>query len=353
MVRIKWAPLNIPLRRRFQTFTVGVHICCLYSLGLYSYIVCGFIFFFGNIWIRAMLLAYFVWIFLDRKRIKDGVRGPGVRWMRDNFFWKAFREYFPIELVKTAELPPNKNYLLACFPHGVISFSVFNNFCSDICKWNELFPKVRINTGTLAMHFNSPFWREIISSWGMVSVSKSTLLQNLTTSHDPNDEVNSDGYCATAVAVLVGGSEEALDARPGSYTLTLKKRKGFIKIAMQSGAAIVPVFSFGENDTFGQINNPPGSKLRTFQDFIKRITGIPPLIILGRGFFQYSFGLLPQRKHIIQVVGAPINVPKCSDPKEEDVERFHKLFMEKLNELFEEHKSKYIQNAENAVLAFR
>jgi len=38
-----------------------------------------------------------------------------------------------------------------------------------------------------------------------------------------------------AVVLVVGGAYEALDARPGSFTLTLKRRKGFVRLAMQHG----------------------------------------------------------------------------------------------------------------------
>jgi len=39
-----------------------------------------------------------------------------------------------------------------------------------------------------------------------------------------------------------------LSAHPGTADLTLKKRIGFIKMAIKEGADLVPVFSFGEND---------------------------------------------------------------------------------------------------------
>ena len=63
----------------------------------------------------------------------------------------------------------------------------------------------------------------------------------------------------------------------------------------------MPTFSFGEVDIYEQVANPPNSLLRKVQTIVKRITGVSPLIVLGRGFFQYSFGFLPQRKHIVQV----------------------------------------------------
>lgn len=37
------------------------------------------------------------------------------------------------------------------------------------------------------------------------------------------------------LAIIVGGAQEALDARPGSYTLLLKNRKGFVRVAIEHG----------------------------------------------------------------------------------------------------------------------
>lgn len=63
-------------------------------------------------------------------------------------------------------------------------------------------------------------------------------------------------------------------------------------------ASLVPVFSFGENEIFDQIT---GSRIRWFQDRLRAVLGLAPCIIKGRGFFQYSVGLLPQRRPIITV----------------------------------------------------
>jgi len=52
----------------------------------------------------------------------------------------------------------------------------------------------------------------------------------------------------SAITIVVGGAAESLYAHPGTNDLTLKKRLGFIKVAIREGAQLVPVFSFGEND---------------------------------------------------------------------------------------------------------
>ena len=64
----------------------------------------------------------------------------------------------------------------------------------------------------------------------------------------------------SAITIVVGGAAESLSAHPGTADLTLKKRYGFIKMAIRAGADLVPVFSFGEND----VSNP--IEVRTVAD---------------------------------------------------------------------------------------
>lgn len=52
---------------------------------------------------------------------------------------------------------------------------------------------------------------------------------------------------------MVGGAPEALLAKPGKPEIILNARKGFIKLAIQLGTDLVPVFGFGENDMVGVI----------------------------------------------------------------------------------------------------
>lgn len=49
-----------------------------------------------------------------------------------------------------------------------------------------------------------------------------------------------------AVIDVVGGSAESLDQKHGTARLTLKNRSGFLRIAIEEGADLVPVFTFGK-----------------------------------------------------------------------------------------------------------
>ncbi|XP_061386585.1 2-acylglycerol O-acyltransferase 2-like, partial [Musca vetustissima] len=230
---------------------------------------------------------------------------------------------------------------------------VTNNMGNNIGKWLKLYPGIRPKIATLDIHFRIPFMREVLRLWGLVSCSKQSLLYYLNKSNDPKHPDNRDGYTSNAVALLVGGAEESLESHPGRYVLVLKNRKGFVKIAIRSGTPIVPSFSFGEVDIFDQVANPPDSMLRKFQSFVKHLTGVSPLIVLGRGLFQYTFGLLPHRRHIVQVVGAPIVVKQMDEPDTQYVNEIHEKVIDSLNEIFEKYKYKYIKDAENTKLVIR
>lgn len=74
-------------------------------------------------------------------------------------------------------------------------------------------------------------------------------------------------------------------------------------------ASLVPVFSFGENDLYKQINNPKGSWLRTIQDAMYDSMGVALPLIYARGIFQHYFGIMPYRK-LIYTVGMYWNTQK-------------------------------------------
>jgi 2-acylglycerol O-acyltransferase 2 len=143
--------------------------------------------------------------------------------------------------------------------------------------------------------------------------------------------------------LVLGGAKESLDARPSSeYILTLKNRKGFVKIGLVNGASLVPVFSFGENDLYEQVANPRGSRIRQIQMIQKRLGYATPFF-KGRGIFQYAVGFIPNRHAIDTYVGEPIELPKLERDQitPDIVDKYHTEYMEALKRLFDTHKAKH------------
>jgi len=58
------------------------------------------------------------------------------------------------------------------------------------------------------------------------------------------------------------------------------------------------------------MDNPEGSKLRSFQTWFKSRFLFTLPMFYGRGMFQYSFGLMPFRRPLTVVVGEPIQTQK-------------------------------------------
>ena len=108
--------------------------------------------------------------------------------------------------------------------------------------------------------------------------------------------------------IVVGGASEALNAFPYTNDLVIKKRLGFIKVALRTGASLVPVFSFGENDIWDQVPNPKGSFIRYMQTVFQRYMSFSPPLFHGRGIFTYNFGFLPYRRPIFTVGKNVINI---------------------------------------------
>jgi 2-acylglycerol O-acyltransferase 2 len=151
------------------------------------------------------------------------------------------------------------------------------------------------------------------------------------------------------VVLLVGGVREMFNVQPGVYKLFLKKRKGFVRLALETGASLVPVFSFNEVEMFNQRIHEPGSRINRLQLFFLKHAKASFFDISGRGLF----GWIPFKTEITTVVGDPINVFKKPSPTVEEVDELHRKFIEAVRNLFDFFdKWKYIANADKIKLEF-
>lgn len=216
------------------------------------------------------------------------------------------------------------------------SYGTAAQFGTNHSKWSTLFPGLRPKLTTLSTNFYVPISREVQLSMGFCGSSASSLTILLNQSNDPADKSNRDGFTSNAVGLIVGGVREQAYTFPNTYRFYLKNRKGFARIALKTGATLVPAITFGENDVY-RVSNPKPVRLKRFS---------------GRGFLQYNFGLLPLRKPITTVIGSPLPVDTNPDPTEDDINKVHEKFCQRLEELFEAHKSKYVEHFEDVHLEF-
>ncbi|XP_040907558.1 2-acylglycerol O-acyltransferase 3b [Toxotes jaculatrix] len=286
-------------------------------LGVACYILIVYLMF-TSLWPLSAL--YFIWLVMDwHTPERGGRRSLSVRKWR---VWGHFRDFFPIKLVKTAELNPNKNYIFGCHPHGIMSTGAFACFSTESCGFAEAFPGVKPTLAILAGLFRIPLFRDYIMKAGLCPVSRPSLVHLLSKNGKGN-----------AVVIVIGGAAESLASAPGVNTVVVKHRKGFVRLALEFGADLVPVYSFGENELFKQVIFSEGSLSRKLQDLFKNIMGFAPCLFVGE-----CLAFLPYRTPITTVVGSPISVPQRVTPTEEEVDHYHRLYMEGLSKLFHEHK---------------
>ncbi|KAL8176944.1 UNVERIFIED_CONTAM: hypothetical protein K2H54_040328 [Gekko kuhli] len=283
---------------------------------------------FTSYWLVPVL--YCIWWIFDWETPERGGRRSD--WMRRWRLWQLHRDYFPIKLVKTAELSPSRNYVLGSHPHGIICAGAFSAFCTEATGFSQTFPGLRSHLCLLSGLFHLPVYREYMMSSGMVPVSKRSL------------EFLLRGGPGNAVVIVVGGAAESLACVLGEQRVVLRGRRGFVRLALQHGADLVPTFSFGETDIFRQVRFAEDSLARRLQKAFKERAGFGPCIFSGRSLFggatSSSWGLLPFAAPITVVVGQPIPVPHRPSPAEEEVAHYHALYVEALRALFEAHKSR-------------
>lgn len=220
------------------------------------------------------------------------------------------------------------------------------NFSTNYSKWSQFFPGVRSKLTTLRANNLWPIVRELVLSCGNSSATANNLTTLLNQSNDASNKANRDGYTSNGVVLVGGGMREQPYTYPDTYRCVLKQRRGFVRIALQTGASLVPAISFGENNICNMIDVTSKFLLRLGIGY-KQPDRPYPVFPNGRGFFQTSFGLLPLRHPITTVIGAPIHLEKIINPSKELIDQTHDVFCTKLKELFEEHKSKYVKNCEN------
>ncbi|KAI7896194.1 diacylglycerol acyltransferase [Mucor mucedo] len=325
---VRWAPLRgIPFERRVQTAVVFVWIFllgnCLAIFGLALL----------NPFLWPVDLAYIIYLLRDQSPENGGRRSE---WFRRLPCWSYFAGYFPVKLVKECDLDPSKNYVFGYHPHGIISMGAFTNFATEATSFSELFPGIKPSLLTLTTNFKFPIYRDIILACGIASVSRHSC-----------EYILSSGP-GRSIVIVIGGAAESLNARPGEADLVLKRRLGFVKMAIRHNADLVPTFSFGENDLYEQVDNHPGSTLLKIQKKMQKALGFTLPLFHARGIFNYDVGLLPYRHDVVTVVGKPIPVPKLepgqTDPTEEQLKETQRLYIEELESIYNKYKDIYAKD---------
>ena len=201
------------------------------------------------------------------------------------------------------------------------------------CDFDKQFPGLSNRWGvTLNIAFYVPLYREWMLAMGFVSANKTTLKNKLLE--------------GDSIVLVPGGAAEALNAHTESdqsnptVTLSLARRRGFIRLAQETGAVLVPCFGFGENRAFDTLATSPvtssGSSSRSAIIRSWLFTGQQALYKACSFSTPILTWPFPRKRPIDVVVGAPV-VLSATD----DVETCFRQYETALRELYEAHKDRY------------
>ena len=132
-----------------------------------------------------------------------------------------------------------------------------------------------------------------------------------------------------------------MDAQPHSLRLVLKRRKGFVKLAIRTGADLVPVLAFGENELYDQVQPEQHPLIHRLQLVIKKILGFTVPLFHARGVFNYDVGMMPYRRPLNVVVGKPIKVQQAGKPEDAYIDELHGIYVQELERIWEEWKNEF------------
>lgn len=206
-------------------------------------------------------------------------------------FW-PLEKYFRYE-VRGLKNIPKKGPAFVVMNHGIIPYHGFL-FAKKLVTDARIFPR---GLGADFL-FDIPYVREFFLKGGAVRARPRNAVQLL---RDKN-----------VVMLAPGGIYEALIAKKGLRRIPWEKRKGFVKIAVQAKAPIVPTYCQGINSVYWNSYFLLKPRIKIFE--LTRFS-IP---------FFLGLGLLPFPRKLIQRVGQPIKTTRRKgETLKQQVDRIH------------------------------
>jgi len=251
----------------------------------------------------------------------NGLEKKGGNHWRPFQSWKlmyALCRHNPTTISVEEKLKDEKQYIFCSFPHGACSVNHFHTMTDGSGFLTNVHSGPRRDL-CASILFCFPILREAMLYMGCVDAASSTAKYNLQRDR--------------SLLIFIGGEKEQLMTKPNQHKIFLRTRKGFVKLALEFGADLVPMYAFGENELYDCSDFMMG-----FRQWLQKTFHIGIPVVFG-----WKNTLVPLPKPMGIEIGAPVKVTKKpkADITGADIDRVHDEFMAAMARLFDRTKQKH------------
>ena len=236
------------------------------------------------------------------------------KWFRivfpDSFsqFEKNLRLSFPCKGAS-----PIKKAIYLFHPHGLFSLSHFFHIGTKLTSW----PMGSVCGTAVSWMRYLPFGAEFMDDLGFIPAE-----------YPPMKRVLEGGE---SLSITLGGIREILECTPGSLRLTLSRRQGVFRLALETGTPLVPVLVYGETELYEPVRGPWIDSIQKALLPWGLCLPVPTLDSCKKwmGLFHR-----PLETPVRTVIGNRIEVTACASPSAEQISVLRDRYFKELRELY-------------------
>jgi 2-acylglycerol O-acyltransferase 2 len=246
---------------------------------------------------------------------------PQLAWPVFSYVFQPMKEYFEYEQILEAkpvnidtEILRGVNYLFVLQPHGVFAFCAY---CAALTMPPEFMGPWDFPCAVANAVLYLPIIKHISSVRHWVSASKPSMISIL---KKPG--------ARGCLSLFVGGIAEMFLARDDVEQVFLKSRKGFVKLALQQGVDVIPVYMFGNTHALSALRSDLLFKLSRKLHFSIGYA-------CGRWYLP-----VPRPTKMMWVRGQPLGMPRIEHPTQEEIDYWHNKYCMQVKRLFDTYKER-------------
>ncbi|VEU44708.1 unnamed protein product [Pseudo-nitzschia multistriata] len=235
---------------------------------------------------------------------------------------KYFSFRFVVEKRPPPPEPTNKNYHSGIYvapPHGVFPYGNILSMLGFPTMFGHHFRGLASSAA-----LRPPIFKQVLRSIGTIDASRHVARSAL------------EG--GESIGISTGGVAEIFFTNEKDECILLKERIGLIKLAIRTGADLVPCYLFGNTTLLNCWAGEGIPGATTVLEKFSRKLGFALILIYGRFFLP-----IPFRKPILAVMGKPVHTHhvKGEDPTPEQIEMIQTQLLTEVERIFNTYKHLY------------